>query len=135
MAVSMRRFFPMGFVLCLLGTMLITGCSRLPWSKSKDKGALPEGRTVYIENLEQGKGINAPRQPDKAPQKSPTDEEKRQAPPETERGKGEKIALAPTAPADLTFSAVKSLKGLKRKICVRPEALSGAGANAKGGPG
>ncbi len=118
MAVSMRRFFPMGFVVSLLGAMLIIGCSRLPWSKSKDKEALPEGRTVIIENLEQGKGINAPPQSDKTPQKSPADEEKRQTPPEIERGKGEKIALAPTAPADLTFSAVKSLKGLKRKICV-----------------
>ncbi len=118
MAASTRRLFSTRFVLFLLGTMLITGCSRLPWSKSKDAEALPEGRTVIIENLEQGKGINAPRQPDKTPQESPADEEKRQAPNETERGKGENIALAPTAPPDLTFSAVKSLKGLKRKICV-----------------
>ncbi len=118
MAVSMRRFFLMGFVLSLLGTILIVGCSRLPWSKSKDKEALPEGKTIYIENLEQGKGVNTPPQSDKTPQKSPTDGEKEQTPPEIERGKGGEIALAPTTPADLTFSAVKSLKGLKLKICV-----------------
>jgi hypothetical protein len=110
----------MGFVLVLTGTMVIAGCSRLPWSKSKDREALPEGKTVYIENLEQSKGINTPR-PDKRPQKTPAEEEKRQTPPGIktgEGGKGETIALAPTAPPDLTFSPVKRLKGLKRKICI-----------------
>lgn len=121
MIVSKRRFSPTGFVVFFVGTMLIAGCSRLPWSKSKEKEALPEGKTIYIEDLEQSKGTKAPRQSDKRPQKSPADKEKKQPPPEVktrERKKGETIALAPSTPADLTFSPVKGLKGLKRKICV-----------------
>jgi hypothetical protein len=121
MTVFMRRFFPMGFVSVLMGTVLIAGCSRLPWSKSKEKEDLPEGKTVSIENLEESKGENTPPKADKRPQKSRADEGKRKVPPEMTTGEGEKgetIALAPTAPADLTFSPVKSLTGLKRKICV-----------------
>ena len=121
MAVFKIRFFATGFVLVFLGTMLISGCSRLPWSKSKDKEALPEGKTVYIENLEPSKGINTPPQSGMRPQKSSADEEKTQPPPEIkegERGQDEKIALAPTPPADLTFSPIKSLASLKRKICL-----------------
>jgi hypothetical protein len=101
--------------------MLTAGCSRLPWSKSKDTEALPEGKTVYIENLDRSKGTETTRQPERNPQKPPADEEKRQPPPERKTREGEKektVALAPTAPADLTFSPVKDLKGLKRKICV-----------------
>jgi hypothetical protein len=122
MTVSMRRYFPTRFVPVLIGTVLIAGCSRLPWSKSREKEeGLPEGRTVYIEDLEESKGSNTPPKTDKRPQKSPATEEKRQAPPETKTGEGEKgetIALAPTAPPDLTFSPVKGLTGLKRKICI-----------------
>jgi hypothetical protein len=118
MIVSPRWFFLMGFVPVLMGGMLIAGCSRLPWSKSKDKEPLPEGKTVYIEDLERNKGIEAPPQPDKGPQKSPADKGKGQPSPETKTREREAVALAPTAPADLTFSPVKGLEGLKRKICV-----------------
>ena len=118
MIASIRRLLLTGFVAVLMGTMLIAGCSRLPWSKSKEREALPEGKTVYIEDLERSKGIKEPRQPDKRPEKSPADKEKRQPPPEVKTRERETVALAPTAPADLTFSPVKGLKGLKRKICV-----------------
>jgi len=118
MIVSLRRLFSTGFVPVLMGGMLIAGCSRLPWSKSKDKEALPEGKTVYIEDLDKSKGIEAPPQPDKRPQKSPDDKGKGQPSPETKTRERETVALAPTAPADLTFSPVKGLEGLKRKICV-----------------
>jgi hypothetical protein len=121
MNVFMRRFFSMEFVLLLLVTLMIAGCSRLPWSKSKEKEDLPEGKTVSIENLEESKGENTPPQADKRPQESRADEGKKGTPPEMKTGEGEKgetIALAPTAPPDLTFSPVKNLKGLKRKICV-----------------
>ncbi len=118
MIVSLRRFFLTGFVPVITGAMLIAGCSRLPWSKSKEKEALPEGKTVYIEDLDKSTGIKAPRQPDKRPQKSPSDKEKRQPPPEVKTREGEAVALAPTAPADLTFSPVKGLRGLRRKICI-----------------
>ena len=104
--------------LCILGTMVIVGCSRLPWSKSEEKEALPEGKTVYIENLERGEGGKRPAQADNKPSKAPTDEGKPETPPEVKGGKkeeGERVALVPPTPADLTFSAVTSLK---RKICV-----------------
>jgi len=121
MAVFKIRLFPTGFVLVLLGTTLLVGCSHLPWSKSKDKEALPEGKTVYIDNLEQAKGMDTPPQSGRGAQKSSADEEKTKPTPEIkegEKGKGEKIALAPTPPADLTFSPIKSLVSLKRKICL-----------------
>jgi hypothetical protein len=122
MTLFVKRFFPMGFVPVLLGTMMIVGCSRLPWSKSEDKKeTLPEGKTVYIDDLEQSKGINKPDRPDEEPQKAPAQEAK---PETTQRPKGKeqegtrKIARTPLPPADVTFSPVKSLATLKRKISI-----------------
>ena len=118
MAISGIPLLSRTFFAILCSTILLAGCSRLPWSKSKDKDPLPEGKTVYIENLERSKGINKPAESDKGPPKPPIDEGKIETPPEIkreEKGEGEKIALAFTPPADLTFSPVETLK---RKICV-----------------
>ena len=118
MAVSKRRASSTVCALCMLGAMLIVGCSSLPWSKPEEKEALPEGKTVYIDNLEKSEAVKRPGQADKKPLKAPADEGKTDAFPEIKRGdreEGEKIALAPASPPDLTFSPVK---GLKRKICV-----------------
>ena len=118
MAISRKPLLFRTFVVVLCGTILLPGCSRLPWSKSKDKESLPEGKTIYIEEMEPSKGINKPVQSDTRSPKPPPDEGKTQTPPEIEgreKGEGEKTALAFTPPADLTFSPVKILK---RKICV-----------------
>ncbi len=115
MAVSGNRHILTRFIPVLAGTMVVAGCSWLPWSKSKEKEPLSDAETIYIEDLERGKG---PAQSDKRPQRPPPHEEKEQALPEIkgkeEPGRGE-IAMAPTAPPDLTFSPVR---GLRRKICV-----------------
>ncbi len=117
MAVSKKEAFSTVCTLCILGTMAIVGCSSLPWSTSKEKEALPEGKTVYIENLEKSEGVKGPAEADKKPSEVPADEGKAETTPEVKREKGEKVALVPPAPADLTFSPAKSLS-LKRKICV-----------------
>jgi hypothetical protein len=117
-AVSQGRASATVCALCILGTMVMVGCSHLPWSKSKEKETLPEGKTVYIENLERGEGGKRPAQAVKTPSKAPTNEGKPETPPEVkgeEKEEGGRVALAPPTPADLTFSPVKSLK---RKICV-----------------
>jgi hypothetical protein len=115
MAVSGKRHFHTNFVVVLLGTMVLVGCSWLPWSKSKDKEPHSDAETIYIEDLERGKG-HAP--PEKRPIKPPAHEEKEQAVLEI-KGKEEpgrrEIAPAPTAPPDLTFSPARVLR---RKICV-----------------
>ena len=118
MAVYKKRAFSMVCALCLLAAMLIVGCSHLPWSKSKGSEGLPEGKTVYIEDLEYIKGVKPPGHPEKSHPSAPKGEGKMEAPSGIEmdeREEGEKIALAPAPPADLTFSPVKILK---RKICV-----------------
>jgi len=114
-AVYKKQAFATVCGLGLLGTLLMASCSRLPWSKSKEEEPFPEGKTVYIDNLERSKGINRPAQSEKSPLEAPTQKGITETPPEIKKEGGEKIALAPTAPADLTFSPAKSLK---RKICV-----------------
>jgi hypothetical protein len=118
MTISGKGHFPRAFAIVLMGMMLFAGCSRLPWSKSKKGEPLPEGKTVYIEDLERSKGVTKPPESRKGPVKPPADEGKTQGPPEAkghEKEAGEKIALAPVPPADLTFSPVRTLR---RKICV-----------------
>jgi hypothetical protein len=118
MANSGKRRFLAGFVLVLLGTMLFAGCSWLPWSKDKDKEPLSDAETIYIEDLERGKGPKEPAQSEKGPQRPPAHEGKERDLPEIkgkqEPGRGP-IALAPTTPADLTFSPARAFR---RKICV-----------------
>jgi hypothetical protein len=121
MVVSEKRVFLSGFALVLLIAAVLGGCSGLPWSKSKDKAELPEGRTVYIEDLEESKGINRPASPEKEPPRTPPAEPKPETPRETQGEKkevGTRVGLTPSAPPDLTFSPVKKARGLKRKICV-----------------
>lgn len=120
MVVSEKRVFLSGFALVLLIASVLGGCSWLPWSKSKDKAELPEGRTVYIEDLEESKGINRPASPEKERPKAPSAEPKPETPQEPQEKKevGTRAALTPSAPPDLTFSPVKKARGLKRKICV-----------------
>ncbi len=118
MALSNKRFFSAGCVAIILGAMAFAGCSWLPWSKSKKGESLPEGKTVYIEDLERSKGVKGAAKSGERPVKPPADEGKTQAPPENKRQEkeaGERIALAPAPSADLTFSPVRTLK---RKICV-----------------
>jgi len=123
MAVSEKRLLVKGFVPVLLASMVVAGCSRLPWSKSKGEqaqDALPEGKTVYIDDLGEGKGGNAPARSDKGRPQVPASEARTETPrrAEAQQKEGaERIALAPPGPPDLTFSPVKSL-GLKRKVCV-----------------
>jgi len=115
MPVSGKRRFLTGFIPVLLGTMVFTGCSWLPWSKDKDKEPHSDAETIYIEDLERGKG---PAQSEKRPPRPPGEGEKEHALPEI-KGKEEpgrrEIALAPTPPADLTFSPARAFR---RKICV-----------------
>ena len=118
MAVFKKRAFATICGLGLLGTLMIVGCSRLPWSKSKDKEPLPEGKNVYIEDLEYSKGVKPPVHSKESPPSAPKGEGKTVPPPEIKMGEKEepeRAALAHTTPADLTFSQVKSLR---RKICV-----------------
>ena len=118
MAVSGKRIFLSGLFF-LIG-LTIAGCSRLPWSKSKDEASLPEGRTVYVEDLEKGKGSDRPPPREKEPPKAPPAELKPETPREPQEKKEglESVAVATPAPADLTFSAVRRPAGLKRKICI-----------------
>jgi hypothetical protein len=118
MGVSGKPLLSRTVVVVLCSTVLLGGCSRLPWFKSKDKEPLPEGKTIYIEEMEPSKGITKPVQSDKGPPKPSPDGRKTQAAPEIEgreKEGGEKVALAFKPPADLTFSPVKIVK---RKICV-----------------
>jgi hypothetical protein len=110
--ISGKGHFPGTFAIVLMGIMLFAGCSWLPWSKSKKGESLPEGKTVYIEDLERTKGATKPPESQKLPVKPPAEEGKTQGTPEA-KGQEEKIALAP--PADLTFSPARALR---RKICV-----------------
>ncbi len=120
MAISGKRFVLSGIVLVLLIAVATAGCSRLPWSKSKDEASLPEGRTVYVEDLEKGKGSDRPPLREKEPPKAPLAETKPETPQEPQEKKEgvERVVGVPSAPADLTFSPVKRLTGLKRKICI-----------------
>jgi hypothetical protein len=118
MTTSGKGTFPRTFVIVLTGMVLFAGCSWLPWSKSKKEEPLPQGKTVYIEDLERSKGVTKPPESRKGPVKPPADEVKTQAPPEAkgqEKEAGEKIALATPPPADLTFSPVRALR---RKVCL-----------------
>jgi hypothetical protein len=120
MAVFEKRLILRGWVPALLATMVVVGCSRLPWSKSKGEEALPEGKTIFIDDLGEGKGGDAPAPSEKRRPAPPASKVERETPQRT-TGEGEgakqRIALAPTGPPDLTFSPVRS-PGLKRKVCV-----------------
>jgi len=120
MAVLEKRLILTGCVPVLLATMVVVGCSRLPWSKSKGEEALPEGKTVYIDDLGKGKGGEAPARSEERRPTPPASKVERKIPERTkgeEEGAKEGIALAPTGPPDLTFSSVKTI-ALKRKVCV-----------------
>jgi hypothetical protein len=118
MTISGKGRFPRAFAIVLMGMVLFAGCSWLPWSKSKKEESLPQGKTVYIGDLERSKGVTKPPESQKGPVKPPADKGKIQGSPEVkgqEKESGEKIALATPPPADLTFSPVKAPR---RKICV-----------------